>query len=298
MPRIRTAASLALLLALSAPALAQSEQRSAPEWAPQWEVGDWWIVKLYQRDLRKRYTSPKPLDKGGGGEPELPDDLEVEPLPGFPVLRGGIPEGFKPANRFRFEVLRQETVRWEGENPLDSPPETFWVVAARTLDGEHVRRAELWFSVKDLSLAKVVLERKGKLETDQQRDWLRGTAQLDLPLSRELGFPLAWPDLHGAKQGTVKLEPARRPKLEQRTRVERGADKGDAELKRVRIYLRQAVAKSLQRSKDAPRARCRFTFEPKRPYWVQLATNDYLGVLGKSGKKGETPKDDEGEEKK
>jgi len=143
-------------------------------------------------------------------------------------------------------------------------------------------------------LAKVVLERKGKLETDQKRHWLRGTAQLDLPLSKELGFPLAWPDLHGAKQGTVKLEPARRPKLEQRSRAEKAKDGGeDAELKRVRIYLRQAAPKSLKRSRNAPRARCRFTFEPKRPYWVQLATNDYLGVLGQSGKKGETPKDEQ-----
>ena len=167
-------------------------------------------------------------------------------------------------------------------------------MAARTLDGGNPRRAELWFSAKDLSLAKVVLERKGKLETDQKRHWLRGTAQLDLPLSKELGFPLAWPDLHGAKKGAVKLEPARRPKLEQRTRADKGQDGGeDAELKRVRIYLRQAASKSLKRSQNAPRARCRFTFEPKRPYWVQLATNDYLGVLGQSGKKGETPKDEE-----
>lgn len=293
MSPLRTTTALALLLALAAPVLAQESERGAPEWAPQWEVGDWWVVKLYQRDLRERYTSPKPLDKGGGGEPALPEDLEVQPLPGFPVLRGGIPEGFKPANRFRFEVLRQETIRWEGENPLDSPPETFWVVAVRTLDGERARRAELWFSAKDLSLAKVVLERKGKLETDAKRDWLRGTAQLDLPLSKELGFPLAWPDLHGAKQGAVKIEPARRPALEQRTRAEKGEEAQGGELKRVRIYLRQAASKSLKRSQNAPRARCRFTFEPKRPYWVQLATSDYLGVLGQSGKKGEQPKDEQ-----
>jgi hypothetical protein len=264
---------LALLGAsLVAPSLALAQetpaQRSPAEWAPRWEVGDWWEVELYQKDLQRRLASPH-----AAAEPKA--------LPGFPVLRGGVPRGYKKANRFRFEVLRKLTHRWPGEPALDTPPEEFWVVSMRTLEGK-TRKAELWFSTRDLSLSKVVTYRTRRgVEVPRER-WLSGTAQLDLAVSRELGFPLAWPDLHAAKATTTRFGPHGRRGLEQRARVE--VKEGSKETLRTLVYLRESVPPG---KKTSGRSRCRFVFTPDQRFWTQLATNDYVGLLHKSGKRGE-----------
>lgn len=114
---------------------------------PAWKKGDTWTVKTFQRETALVPSGPRRLA-----------------IPGHPPLVDGVPAGWKPANRWRLTVDREE--------------EGYTVILLRSLEGE-ARKAELFF--KDGKLARI-----GKRV-------LKKT--LDLPESRELAFPLDWPDV-------------------------------------------------------------------------------------------------------
>ena len=53
------------------------------------------------------------------------------------------------------------------------------------------------------------------------------------------------------------------------------------------ILLNMSLDSIIQKKakKRAARARARFVFQPGRPFWRQIATRTYMGLLKKSGKK-------------
>ena len=263
----RAAATLALLLACG-PALAQEKppRPELVEWAPRWKVGTWWVVTTWQRDTRERTRSP---GKAEGATPALPEELDSEALPDLPPLRDGIPVGYKAGNRFRFEVVKKEALKYPDDEP-GTPPEEFWVVRVETLEGQPVRKAELWYAVADCSLAKVVLDPAGK----RRETVLKGTAQLDLPASHELGFPLDWPDLRAARAERAELEVPGRPRLEQRTRK---VGEGSNETRQVRLAPVEKDPAGRQGG------RLTLVWKPGEPFWSRSIAFELLGRLDDYG---------------
>lgn len=267
MKRVRTSWSLVVAATLGVGVLAPVGAQDAPPapelvpWAPKWRKGDWWVIKTYQRDLQARTTSPAPAE---GATPRIPDDPRRAPLPGLPPLRDGVPEGWKTANTFRFEVVRRELVKYPGDAPSDKP-EAFVVVSVRTLEGEP-RTAELWYTEADLTLAQVVVApgtpRARTLE-------LSGTAQLDPPVSAELGFPLDWPDFAAAKQPTADVTVEGRGVIEQRVRAA-GAE----------VQVRLAT----KTEGDETHGRVLMTFRPGSPFWLRLVGPLYLAEMTEQGR--------------
>lgn len=255
-----------VLTALATVALVGAQETpAAPElvpWAPRWRKGDWWVVRTYQRDLRRETTSPQPAE---GAMPHVPDDPRLDPLPGLPPLRDGVPEGWKAANRFRFEVVRREQVRYPGDAPSD-PPEAFIVVSVRTLEGEP-RTAELWYTEADLTLAQVVLSPDTKRRRTLE---LHGMAQLDPPASAELGFPLDWPDFAAAKQPTAEIRVEGRGVIEQRVRSHNGEFQ-------VRLASKREEGEST--------GRVLMSFRPGAPFWSRLVGPVYLAELVEHGRR-------------
>lgn len=252
-----------LLLAAFASAQ-EAPRRELVGWAPRWKVGTWWEVTTWQRDTRARLRSHEPAE---GAEPVTPELEGSEPLPGYPPLRDGIPVGYKAGNRFRFEVVKKEKVKYEDDAP-GTPPEEFWVVRMTTLEGEPARSADLWYAVNDLSLAKVLIE--------EREHALHGTALLSVPASQELGFPLDWPDLAAAKEERSKIEVEGRPTVEQRVR------KAPAEAgKKDEVYQLRLAAK------DAPPTVKPVSLEWKKgdPFWTRFASSEFVGRLDESGTK-------------
>lgn len=164
--------------------------------APSWKKGDTWVVRTFLREVENE------------GRPRARS--RVPRIPGYPPLHDGVPEGFTHGNRWRFEVARTEDVRHADDARTD-PPERFIVIAARTLEGDEPRTAELWFASRDLLLARVVV---GPRTPKESATWLKGTIQLDVASGRELAFPLDWPDLAAAAklarvEGPVEGAPSR-----------------------------------------------------------------------------------------
>jgi PAS domain-containing protein len=222
------------------------------------------VVTTWQKDTRERTRSPAPAP---GGEPARPP-LDPEPIPGVPPLRDGVPVGYKPGNRFRFEVLRREAVRYPDDEP-GTPPEEFWVVRVRTLEGAPARVADLFYAVADLTLARVVLDPEGKPRAHVQR----GTALLGVPASLELGCPLDWPDLRAAAEERAELPIPGGPKLEQRVRR---TGEGQAEARQVRLA-------ALDEQGQAQGAKASFLWRPGEPFWSRLASGELLGRLDEFG---------------
>ena len=269
MTRARSLLGASILLAgLSLVAVAQ--QPPAPPqlvaWAPKWKKGDWWVVKTYQRDLRERTRSAEPAE---GAEPKVPDGVGTEPLPGLPPLKDGVPEGWKVANTFRFEVSRRELVRYPDDGPNDAP-EPFIVVTMRTLDGDP-RTAELWFTEADLTLAKVVREPGAKAKTHD----VAGTAQLEPPETALVGFPLDWPDFVAAARPLADIKLEGRGTVEQRVRAQ-GQDV------QVRLGLKQEG--------DEPSGRVLMTWRAGAPYWSRLVGPLYLAELTQQGNAANPPR--------
>lgn len=241
---------------------AQEAPAQLVPWAPRWRKGDWWVVRTYQRDLQRRTTSPQPAE---GGVPSIPDDPRDDPLPGLPPMRDGVPEGWKAANRFRFEVVRREEVKYPGDAPTDKP-EAFIVVNVRTLEGEP-RTAELWYTEADLTLAQVVVAPG----TDRRRTHeLSGMAQLEPPVSAELGFPLDWPDFAAAKQPSADITVEGRGVVEQRVRSANGEFQ-------VRLANKREQGEST--------GRVLMTFRPGAPFWSRLVGPVYLAEVVEQGRR-------------
>ncbi len=255
---------VALLGAAALAPVGAQDAPPAPElvaWAPKWRKGDWWVIKTYQRDLQARTTSPAPAE---GAVPRVPDDPRREPLPGLPPLRDGVPEGWKVANTFRFEVVRRELVKYPDDAPGDKP-EAFLVVRARTLEGE-TRTAELWYTEADLTLAQVVVAPG----TDRARTHqLSGLVQLDPPASAVIGFPLDWPDFAAARQPSAEIAVEGRGTVEQRVR------QVNAEFQ-VRLVTKT--------DDDETHGRVLMTFRPGAPFWSRLVGPVYLAELTEQGR--------------
>lgn len=275
---IRRALLLLPLLALPAAAQdAASKKKKKPvDWAPAWKVGDWWTVKVYQKDLRRRLSSPSPV-KGGGGEPRLPE-AEGPRLPGFPPLRHGVPKGYKLGNVWRFEVLRKETVKYDDGPPIDTPPETFWVVEAKTTQGTPVRRVELYYATEDLVLSKLVIKAPPKSRQKDRVRWTKGTAQLAPPESASLGLPLAWPDFKAAHEARTRFPRPKHQTVEQRVRREKPGTQDERDW----VLIQQVTAKRGQ-----PRLRCVFEFAPKQPFWTRMEAGLFLAELAEHGHAGD-----------
>ncbi|RMG06458.1 MAG: hypothetical protein D6731_25750, partial [Planctomycetota bacterium] len=189
-------------------------------------------------------------------------------LPDFPPLRDGVPVGYKKGNRWRFEVLRRQSVRYDDDGPED-PPERFWVVGVRSLEGDPPRSAELWYAERDLVLSKVVLAPGTR---KQEVHWTRGTVQVSLPAAIPLGLPLDWPDLAAAgRNPKAKVRDAARRSYEQRRKTLRPS-KGTP---RVRLALYPLRGDG----RKAARPPVRFEWQPGRPFWTRLLARDLLGVL-------------------
>ena len=76
------------------PGAAKDDAVTTADFAPQWKVGQSWTVETFVPDLREAVT----------GRPE-----ETRPeIPGFPRLRGGVPEGFKRGTVFTVTVTRND----------------------------------------------------------------------------------------------------------------------------------------------------------------------------------------------
>lgn len=278
MTPLRILLTFAGVLLLACPASAQGKKKDGPvAWAPTWKVGDWWTVKTYQKDLKRRLTSPAPL-KGGGGEPRLPKAQDGPAIPGFPPLRNGVPKGYKQANLWRFEVLRKETVKYDDGPPIDTPPEAFWVVEAKTTLGKPVRTIELWYSAEDLVLSKLVQKAKPGSKGKDRVRWTKGTAQLELPESNAMVLPLAWPDFKAAAKKKTTFEHPKQITLEQRVR----RDKPDTKDERNWVLIQHVTKKRGQ-----PRIRCVFQFEPKKPFWTLVDAGLLLAKLHEHGSKKE-----------
>jgi hypothetical protein len=195
----------------------------------------------------------------------MPEDETLQ-IPEFPPLRDGIPVGYKPGNRWRFEVAREEAVSYEDDREEDAPEE-FWVVTVRTLEGPE-RKGELWFAKADLVLSKVVLDPGSRRE---RTHWLEGTAQTDSGPAAALGVPLQWPDLVAAKKPKAEVVTGRRDKVLQRVTV---SDEG-TEKEEHRLLL---AKKSSKRDKKEIQ-QAKFTWRAGDPYWTRLWTRDGLAVL-------------------
>lgn len=260
----RHSLTLTLAFALLAAAPVNAQEPPPPPalatWAPKWKKGDWWVVKTYQRDLSERTHSPEPAE---GATPRLPDDPRTEPLPGLPP--GGVPEGWKVANSFRFEVVRRELVKYPDDAPTDAP-EPFMVVLMRSLEGRPARVAELWFTEADLTLAKVV-EDPGT--PNARTHELSGKVMLDPGVSSTLGFPLDWPDFMAAVQPSADLALEGRGTVEQRVRAQ-----GDEV--QVRLGLKSGT--------DESRGRVLMTWRANMPFWSRLVGPLYLAELVESGR--------------
>lgn len=251
------------LVSAPAPAGAQDAPPNpalAP-FAPRWKKGDWWVVKTYQRDLSERTSSPEPAE---GATPRLPDDPRAEPLPGLPP--GGVPAGWKSANSFRFEVTRRELVKYPDDGPTDAP-EPFVVVLMRSLEGQPVRTAELWFTEADLTLAKVV-EEPGTPRARTHE--LSGKVLLDPAVSGTIGFPLDWPDFAAATRPAADLPVEGRGVVEQRVRAQ-------GEEVQVRLGLKNDA-------NDESRGRVLMTWRANMPFWSRLVGPVYLAELVESGR--------------
>jgi hypothetical protein len=247
---------------LAVPGAAQAQERGVAPWAPQWKVGAWWEVKTFQKDLSRETTSPDPAE---GAMPRMPEE-EVIQLPDYPPLRDGIPLGYKPGNTFRFDVVRVDAVQHD-DDPPGAPPERFWVIAVKTLEGSEPRTAELWYAVADLSLSKIVLSPG----TPKAREsWTRGTASVDLPQGASLGFPLDWPDLRAAKKDKAEVR-CGKVRYEQRVRMaNRGTPKAEVQMKLTRLS-------SKRDAEIAPSAR--FVWKKERPFWTRLMTPNTIAQL-------------------
>lgn len=264
MARARSSvAALGLLVALGA-LLSAQEPAPRPQlapWAPKWKKGEWWVVKTYQRDLRDRTRSAEPAE---GAEPKVPEGVGTDPLPGFPPLRDGVPEGWKVANTFRFEVVRRELVRYPDDGPND-PPEPFIVVSMKTEGGES-RAAELWYTEADLTLFRVVVEPgTPKARTHE----VSGKVQLDPPQTAEVGFPLDWPDFVAATQPQAEIKVEGRGTVEQRVRAQ-GPDV------QVRLGLKP-------QPNEEPRGRVLMTWRAGAPFWSRLVGPLYLAEMTQQG---------------
>jgi hypothetical protein len=261
----RHSCALTLALALLAAAPASAQEPPPPPglatWAPKWKKGDWWVVKTYQRDLSERLTSPEPAE---GATPRVPDDPRTEPLPGLPP--GGVPEGWKVANSFRFEVVRRELVKYPDDGPNDAP-EAFAVVLMSSLEGRPIRTAELWFTESDLTLAKVV-ESPGT--PNARAHELSGKVLLDPAVSSALGFPLDWPDFIAATQPSADLPIEGRGVVEQRVRAQ-------GEEVQVRLGLKSDT-------NGESRGRVLITWRANMPFWSRLVGPLYLAELVESGR--------------
>lgn len=260
-----------LVLSVSAPVLAQGKKGQAPKakakdkatptrtvarWAPRWKVGDWWEIRTYKKENE---ATRIPLMK----------DTVSQPLKGLTAYRKGIPVGYFAANRFRMLVDRREVVTYAEKG---SPSESFLVLEVRSLEGVPVQTAELWYSELDMTLAKVVLDPRGR----HRRTFnLRGVAQLDVRGSGILGLPLDWPDLRPTtkKRWTLSLS-RRRGKVEQRVRVSK-------KQKHVRVRLARVSKQGKQVG-----AATKLTFVQGIPFWSSLVTPTLRATLIKHGHRG------------
>lgn len=250
--------------------LALAQQQPPPAlaaWAPRWKKGDWWVVRTYQQDLRDRMSGPAPSD--GGAPPELGGPSPE--LPGYPPLRDGIPQGWKHGNRFRFEALRKEGVKYPDDGPND-PPEMFLVIGLRALEGDP-RPAELWYTESDLTLAKVVTQPG----TKEARTWeLSGKALLEPPVNELLGVPLDWPDFEAAAKGPgeqeVSLGGQRKGSQKMRTVGAQGKEE-------VQLRLAEVVDRP-----DRPASKVLFSFRQGESFWVRFVGTRTLGELTEQGK--------------
>lgn len=261
--RQASCALLALALLTAAPTNAQEPPPppTLAPFAPKWKKGDWWVVKTYQRDLRERMASPEPAE---GATPRLPDDPRTEPLPGLPP--GGVPEGWKVANSFRFEVVRRELVKYPDDGPNDAP-EAFAVVLVASQEGRPARTAELWFTESDLTLAKVVVSPG---TPNARTHELSGKVMLDPEVSSAIGFPLDWPDFVAATQPSADLPIEGRGIVEQRVRAQ-------GEEVQVRLGLKNEPT-------DESRGRVLITWRANMPFWSRLVGPLYLAELVESGR--------------
>lgn len=261
--KLRLCVALAAVALAATAALAQDPPANLPDWAPSWEVGDWWEVRTFQKDLREELSSPAPAE---GATPRIPEDPRTGPLPNLPPLRNGIPEGYKAGNRFRLTVARREEVRYPDDVPGTDRPEAFWVIALQSREGSAKREAELWYAAEDLSLAKVVLDPAG----EPQETWFEGSAQLSVPLSQRLGFPLDWPDLPAARRATGRPLHGGRHAVEQRVRKV-----GEGAAQEVEILLQVPPAQP-----GAPvRVRTRLSFSPGKPFWTRIMSGMFVAEL-------------------
>jgi hypothetical protein len=261
-------AVLAALAALAgAPAGAQEGARELVDWAPRWKKGDWWVVRTYQKDLKAEMESKAPAE---GGTPAAPPNPMADPLPGYPPLEDGVPKGWKVGNRFRFEALRKELVKYPDDAPEDAP-ETFLVVGVKSLEGEP-RTAEVWFAEADLTIAKVVTGPG----TKAARTWeLSGTAQLGPAPAEVLGVPLDWPDFKAAKEAEKELTLPGRGKVEQKVRtVAAGTPQEEQQ-----IRLAEVVEKPSQ-----PRQRVLMSFKRGAPFWTRLVGTSSMAELVEQGR--------------
>jgi hypothetical protein len=246
---IAFAASVAPLFAQNPPPKPESP-RLAP-FAPVWKKGDSWVVRTFLRDTTEETTGRPPTPPGPR-------------LPGYPPLRGGAPEGFKRGNRWKLEVAREEDVKHE-DDAKGEAPERFVVISLRALEGADARAAELWFTGRDLLLAKVVVAPGTSAE---KATWLKGTVQLGVAAARELAFPLDWPDLLGA---------ARREK------IEAAVEGAPARVQEVKEETGSWLVTLGEKAKDAKRE-TRIRWKKDAPWWTTCEEANVLAELEEGGR--------------
>lgn len=226
-------------------------------WAPQWKVGDWWLVKVYQPSL----------------------DLETSDSYSAPASGEGAPRGFAPTNRLLYQVARRELVRYPSDSPK-AKPEAFLVVTVRGLDGLRNPTAELWYTEEDMTLAKVVTSKRST------KSFLTGTAQLCVDSSGSLGVPLEWPDFRAATKAKATLRGDKGQQVRQQVKPAGRA--------RVSVKL-QGPARKAAKAKpgtEKPRQppRVLFHWQEGRPSWSRVRTRDRYAELIRFGDERKLPR--------
>ena len=176
---------LASTLILGLGSWAQAQDAAAPDKfpRPEWKVGDWWKVRVLQREVgRERAMRP------ATPPPEIP---------GYPPLRDGIPRGWKVSNTFRFKVIGTESVSYpQDQVEGNDSPEEFFKVTVETTEGDK-RKAMLLISQADLTVAEVRFGRR--------RTPLAGSPMVFPEAASLLGVPLDWPDFTALETGKTQV---------------------------------------------------------------------------------------------
>lgn len=259
------------------PGAAKDDAVTTADFAPQWKVGQSWTVETFVPDLREAVT----------GRPE-----ETRPeIPGFPRLRGGVPEGFKRGTVFTVTVTRNDAtisddkvIAPKPKDKLDEdeksadekaraePKETYWEVVVTAKSGK-ARSAKLYFATADLALGEIVYTLGGKKTT---RVACYGTCSFDLADSRVFGFPFDWPDLVAATKTDAELKVGRREVAQTVTRHE--PKDGETTPARATVAL-------TEKRKKGPPTSCRTEWQVGSPWWHSYTGPGLCARLVKSGGK-------------